>query len=63
VRLLEYICASEIKEIRRRKHSLRKRFWEKEANSCKYEGMIDMTRKCNEFIDTYGVIAMLSIQL
>jgi hypothetical protein len=63
VSLLEYPCASEIKEIRRRKHSLRKRFWENEANSYKYKGMIDTTHKCNESIDTYGDIAMLSIQL
>jgi hypothetical protein len=42
-------------------HIQRKDFWKEEINSYKYEGMIAMTLKCNKFIDTYGVIAMLLI--
>jgi hypothetical protein len=50
---------SKIKERRRKKFSRRKDFQKEEDNSCKYKGMIAMTLKCNEFIDTYEMIAML----
>jgi hypothetical protein len=36
------------------------RFWEVEDNSYKEETMIARTIRCNEFIDTYGVIAIVS---
>ena len=40
-----------------------KDFGKGEVNSYKYEGMIAIPFKCNEFIDSYEVIAMLFIQL
>jgi hypothetical protein len=38
-----------------------KDFRKEESNSCKYDGIIAMTLKCKQFIDTYGVIAILFI--
>jgi hypothetical protein len=46
--------ATERKEIIKKK---------KKVDSYKYEGMISITIECNDFIDTYEMIAILFIQL